>query len=165
MAIVCILLFAGIAYGFLAIKIMTVSSDLKLVKADLNEIQPTVDRIHEMESAKAQLMPKVTLLTKARESTLYWRNLMLDLSASLPDKTWLTAMTVTRDENGGTSNIALSGMSTKQALVGETMLRIGDHKSLKDVKLKYTNLGKLGKESTVNFELGAGLSGMEKKPQ
>lgn len=157
----------GVAlFTTLEIRNMQLQGDLNDVNVAESQIRPSLDEVERLKTAKSQLEPKVTLLGQAQSGTYYWKDFMLELTKSIPQKTWLTGVTVTKDDKGGNPVISLSGVSTRQALIGETMLLVGDHKDIKDVKLRSTSLGKTNKKTTViSFELAAEATGMENKPK
>lgn len=165
MAIVAVIVLAIGLYTALGIRCMVLLGDLATVRSSLAVLQPTVDRIHDLDAQRAKLEPKVILLSQAQQSTLHWRDIMLKLSDSLPEKTWLTSMNVARDNEGKAMGITLSGTSTRQALVGETMLRVGDTKGIENVKLRSTSASKVAEQPVVNFEVAASLAPLERKPK
>ncbi|HUV04569.1 MAG TPA: PilN domain-containing protein [Armatimonadota bacterium] len=145
--------------GFSAARQME-SLDRKLVK-----IQPTVDKIRQCEGEIAKLQPRLILLADSREQTLVWYSVLQDLARSMPANTWLNSVTTTRAAvtGPGPSNnqpappatVNVRGISTSQALIGETMLRLNQFPEFQRVDLSYTQNSEGRAVDCVEFQLAA----------
>jgi Tfp pilus assembly protein PilN len=90
--------------------------------------------------------------------TLRWRAVLQVISQSIPSNTWLSGLSTTG--SGEDTTLNLSGTSSSQSLVGETMTRIGSHPLFDRVDLRYTQAapGAPGDAfAHVNFDIGAHL--------
>ncbi|HVK04944.1 MAG TPA: PilN domain-containing protein [Armatimonadaceae bacterium] len=141
---------------YLGGRTLTLNGELASLNAEMLRLQPTLDRIAEVETETASLTPKVDTLEGARLSTLRWPTLFMAISQSLPSGTWLSNLTST----GGAedTNLTLTGMTSSQTLVGQTMSQIQLHPIFGKADLTFsntTNANTDDKVQRVQFEIKA----------
>jgi Tfp pilus assembly protein PilN len=115
---------------------LSMQNELREAEEKMRILQPKLDRIAEIEDSIADVQPRVSTLKQAKVNTLRWRAVLQVISQSIPQSTWLTAVTASGSE--GATSLRLSGYSDSQTLVGETMLRLQVHPLFQKVELDFT---------------------------
>ncbi|MGB9588054.1 MAG: PilN domain-containing protein [Armatimonadota bacterium] len=150
--------------GFMTTRVYTANREIGELDRKLAKIKPTVDKIHSYEAEISRLQPRLTLLANSREQTLVWYSLLQDLAQSMPANTWLSAMSTTHSTVSSNTTgsqpapsltVNLRGVSTSQALIGETMLRLGQFSEFERVDLDYTQNSPGRAAECVEFQLTA----------
>jgi Tfp pilus assembly protein PilN len=142
---------------------LSLSSDLADANSKMLKLQPTLDRIAEVEKQTRELKPKVETLQTAKMETLRWRSLFTVVSQSIPNSTWISSLSSTGGDGG---MITLNGTANSQSLVGDTMSRLGTHPVFDKVDLGFTQSSGKPEDvvQTVTFQINAHLrSTVEKK--
>lgn len=120
---------------FLTARRLSVGADLADANAQMQKLQPTLDRIAEVEKQTSELKPKVETLQTAKLETLRWRSIFTVVSQSIPNSAWITSLSSTGGEAGV---ITLNGTASSQTLVGDTMSRLGTHPVFDKIDLVFT---------------------------
>ena len=145
--------------SYIGARQITLRSSLGSADAKLARLQPTLGRIAEVEKATSALKPKLDTLQTAKEDTLRWRAMLQIVAQSVPSNAWLSG--ITSANIGDDTMISLTGTAGSQALVGETMSRLGAYPVFEKVELHYTQLlASSQKEDTtqrISFEIAAHL--------
>lgn len=141
---------------YLAARRLALGSDLADANAQLMKLQPTLDRIAEVEKQTGELKPKVETLQTAKLETLRWRSLFTVVSQSIPSNAWITSLSST---GGDTGSIVLNGTANSQTLVGDTMTRLGSHPVFDKIDLAFTQSSGDTKTTVqpVTFQINAHL--------
>jgi Tfp pilus assembly protein PilN len=146
--------------GWVCTKAYTIRTSINRLDAQIAKLQPVVKEIEQYESATKQLAPKLKLLGEAKDRTMRWYNSLDRLTQSLAASTFLTRIITSGDSTEGT-NISLSGVSSSQEKVGETMLRIQTIPDFENVNLAFTRKTANRDVSGFEFEVGASIKGGE----
>ncbi len=144
--------------GMMVLKISSTKADISGLNADIDKLRPTLSKIEYYNKEISTLKPKLDTLNLAKSDTLRWRRVLDDLSASLPQKTWLTRLAAQAPSDATKPEIlvSLSGVSASQQLVGETMLRMQDKVSDFDkLDLNFTQKANAGSRDAVEFQVAA----------
>jgi len=156
--------------SFFMARIFSAGLTLEKLSMDLKKIEPAVQRITTCQRLIKDLEPKLELLADSRESTLLWTNIMHDLSRSMPANTWLSNVSSnvitapsTDPKQKPTSKVVLTlaGTSVDQSLIGEAMLRFGQHGEVEKVDLNYTRRNPSMEVEAVDFDMAATLKPKE----
>jgi Tfp pilus assembly protein PilN len=141
---------------FVRAQIFETGASLNEVNQELSRLKPALDRLDQIQQARANLRPKLMVLDKAQSDTMRWYSVLVSLKRTVPTHAWLTSLNVEggRDE---AQTVRLDGVTESQSMVGETMLRLNATKLYQAVDLSYTQSGKLGDRDTVQFEVAAHL--------
>jgi Tfp pilus assembly protein PilN len=141
---------------FVRAQIFATGASLNAVNQELSRLKPALDRLDQIQQARANLRPKLVVLDKAQSDTMRWYGVLVSLKRTVPTHAWLTSLTVDggRDE---AQTVRLNGVTESQSMVGETMLRLNATKLYQAVDLDYTQSGKVGDRDTVEFEVAAHL--------
>lgn len=140
-----------------AIITMTVSA--QVTSARINDVaqqkvmlQDTVSRVERLQADMTALQPRVTTLLSAQNATNRWRGVLAEVSASLPENTWITSFAT---QSGTSEGFTITGQARSQALVGRAMLRMNRQQIIEAVTLKYTQADRAGEgiANAVNFEI------------
>jgi len=129
-------------------------------ETELKRLAPTLDRIHQAQTERLALKPKLTTLTNAQGATERWFGILDGLKRSIPPQAWLTSLVVEGAKEGEQA-IRFNGITVNQEKVGETMLRLNQLNQYQDINLHYTQAGKVGDRDTVQFEFAALLKPLE----
>ncbi len=126
------------------------------------QLQPTLDRIAQIEKDISVLKPKLDTLASAKQDTLRWRAMLQMVSQSVPGNAWLSG--IASSTTGQDTTITLTGVAGSQTLVGETMTRLGAFPVFDKVELRFTQLASAPGEAAqrVSFEIGAHLTSTPK---
>jgi Tfp pilus assembly protein PilN len=146
---------------FVRAQIFATGANLNAVQQELSRLKPALDRLDQIEQARATLRPKLMVLGKAQSDTMRWYDVLVSLKHTVPTQAWLTSLSVDggRDE---AQTVRLNGITDSQSLVGETMLRLNATNLYQAVDLDFTQSGKMGDRDTVEFEVAAHLPPAEK---
>ena len=157
--------------GFMTARVHSARWSISQLDRKLSKIQPTVDRIRSYESEIKKLEPRLNLLADSREQTLLWHTILLNLSRSMPESTWLNSLTTNQAAAAPPSSdagapapapiVTLAGVSVSQGLVGETMLRLNQFPEFDRVDLSYTQPGGDERSPAVQFQIAAKLKSSE----
>ncbi|MCE5313631.1 MAG: PilN domain-containing protein [Armatimonadota bacterium] len=157
------LILAVVLGGWVCTKAFNMRAEIRGLDEQIAKLQPVVKEIEQYESATTKLKPKLDLLGNAKDSTMRWYNSLDRLTQSLASSTYLTKISTSaaQDNKDESTVINLSGVSSAQARVGETMLRLQTIPDFDKVDLHYTQKTS-GKESTgIEFEIGAAMKGSD----
>ena len=160
--------------GFMTARVHADNARIDQLDNQMECIQPTVEKIRKYEAEIKELEPRLELLSRSRNRTMLWYNVLQDLGRSMPEKTWLTSMaTIAAPAESASSSgaskpapmpaVNLAGTSVSQRLVGEAMLRLNQCSEFERVDLSYTQQnGGAGKEG-LQFQIAAKLRSDEPK--
>lgn len=130
------------------------------LSAQIQNLQPKVNKIQALQDEMTAMQPKVDTLDGARADTLFWYTNLAAITNSLPAKTWLTSVGVVGGTGGDPGSgagadptITLAGVTLNQSLVGESMLRMNQAPGLDHVDLTSALQQKTGSTDTVAFQM------------
>lgn len=149
--------------GWVFTKTLTTRASIAELAAQMQALKPKIDKIKDLDKQTAELKPKVDLLNQAKDGTMLWYNTLDRLTQSMPSSTWLTRLSTTTDVRSKDLILNLNGVTSEQARVGETMMRLHSNPDFKSVDLHYTQKGSIEDVQTVEFEIGASLGGPDKE--
>lgn len=142
---------------YLGAERLKLDSDLADAQEKMQKLQPTLDRISEIQKQTASLKPKVDQLEKAKTETMRWRALFTVVSQSIPDQAWVQTLSST---GGDAGVITLTGVASSQSIVGDTMTRLGSHPLFDHIDLDHTQATATNVDGTVRqvgFQIAAHL--------
>lgn len=122
-------------------------------------LQDTVDKVNALQASIKSLQPRVNTLVQAQNSTDRWRGVLQSVSASLPDKTWVTSFQSKEPTNDKADSFTLTGQTVTQDRIGRTMLKLHDSVFVDRVDITFASQRQEGKG--ISFELSAALKPME----
>jgi len=155
------LVFAVALGGWVFMKTLTTRASIAELNAQLQTLEPSIKKVKNLEAKTAALRPKVDLLKQAKTNTMRWYNTLDRLTQSIPSSTWLTRLSTSTDVTTKALVLNLNGMTSEQARVGETMMRLQANPDFKSVDLHYTQKGTMNKAQAIEFEIGATFVGSE----
>ena len=148
--------------GWVFMKTLTTRASIAELNAQMQTLAPMIKKVKDLDKQTAQLRPKVDLLNQAKAGTMRWYNTLDRLTQSIPDSTWLTRLSTTTDVTTKALVLNVNGMTSEQASVGETMMRLQANPDFKSVDLHYTQKGTMNTMQAIEFEIGASFVGNEK---
>jgi Tfp pilus assembly protein PilN len=148
-----------VGLGFLTFLKESADSEESSLKAKAQKLQPLLDEIANYESEYGKLSPRVTTLVNAQETTSRWNRVLTHLSTQTPTETWLTNIRASQPDLKKPVQIAFVGLSARQELIGELILRLQGCTDLTDVGLKFSQEKNIQFGRQLEFEVNAGLDG------
>jgi Tfp pilus assembly protein PilN len=148
-----------VALGFLTFLRESAESEQSSLRAKAQKLQPMLDAIAKHQAEYGKLAPRVTTLTDAQETTNRWNRVLAHLSTQTPTETWLTQMRASQPDLKQPVQISFIGLSSRQELIGEFILRMQGSPDLKDVGLKFSQEKNVQFGAQLEFEVSAGLDG------
>lgn len=155
------LVFAVALGGWVFMKTLTTRASIAELNAQLQTLEPSIKKVKDLDAKTAKLRPKVDLLNQAKSNTMRWYNTLDRLTQSIPSSTWLTRLSTSTDITTKALVLNLNGMTSEQARVGETMMRLQANPDFKSVDLHYTQKGTMNNVQAIEFEIGATFVGNE----
>ena len=135
------------------------SSEESALRAKAQEVQPLLDQIQGTNAEYSKLAPRLKTLEDAQEATTRWNRVLAHLSTQTPSETWLTQMRAIQGDPKTPINVSFMGMSSKQELIGEFILRLQQLPDLLNVGLKYSQEKNAQFGRQLEFEVSADLDG------
>jgi Tfp pilus assembly protein PilN len=129
------------------------------VDAQTALLQDTVNKVETLQADIKNLEPRVNTLVRAQNSTDRWRGVMQAVSASLPDKTWVTSFQSKDAAKNSVEGFTVTGQTVTHDRIGRTMMKLNRSAFVKQLDLSYAAQRQEG--SGVSFELGAELKPLE----
>lgn len=148
--------------GYLTLKVESGRATIRSLQAKLEELAPYKDDITANLRKLAALKPRMDTLTKARMDTQRWWRILDHASLVMPPQTWLTSVRAQPSNDATTpTEIAWTGLSVEQNLIGELMLRLQACEDVADVQLKYTDQKKTSSGTGIEFQILCLVPGTE----
>lgn len=160
MVVIAEVLFAVCLGGWMCTMLWSTQIKITGLDRQIEKLQPVIKQIEDFESATNNLTPKLELLGHAKNQTMCWYNTLDKLTQSLPDATYLTRIatsvnSASTDKQAETV-VNLTGVSSAQARVGETMMRLQTIPDFSKVDLSFTR--KSGaKDTGIEFQIDASM--------
>lgn len=148
-----------LASGFLLVLKESAANEASDLKAKAQQVQPILDEVEATNREYGKLAPRVTTLTGAQETTTKWNRVLDHLAVQTPTETWLTTMRANQSDPKNPVAITFQGLSKRQELIGEFILRLQGSPDLANVGLKYTQEKPAQIGSQLEFEVNAELEG------
>lgn len=157
-------------FGFMTTRVYSANQQMGELDKKLVQLQPTVNKIKDYGTEIKKLEPRLNLLDNSRQQTLLWHSVLKNLACSMPQNTWVSSLATTNNTAAGTDSskqmpstvVDISGTTTSQALVGETMLRMNKFPEFDKVELNYTQQNGTD-NNLVEFKIGASLKPIDSK--
>jgi Tfp pilus assembly protein PilN len=164
------LVFVMALLGWVFMKTLTTRASIAELNAQMQTLAPSIKNVKDLDKQTARLRPKVDLLSQAKTNTMRWYNTLDRLTESVPASTWLTRLSTSTDITTKALVLNINGMTSEQANVGETMMRLQANPDFKSVDLHYTQKGTMNAVQAIEFEIGASFAspagtGSETTPQ
>ena len=150
--------------GFLMFQSEMAHSEESELQAHAQKMQPLVKRIDDNKAEFGELEPRLQTLENAQVITGRWGRILDHISKQTPPQTWLTAMRCAATDPSKPVTITFSGLSTKQLLVGEYILRLQNSQDLQNVGLRYTQEKTVVSGHDIEFEISADVNGSADQP-
>ncbi|MEN6581917.1 MAG: PilN domain-containing protein [Armatimonadota bacterium] len=144
--------------GWVCTRVITTKCQIRQMNEQLARLEPTVKEIASYDKAVKALTPKMDLLNNAKGRTMRWYNTLDGLTQSMAPSTYLTRISTTALQADNTPpTVSLTGVSSAQTRVGETMIRLQKIPDFESVDLHFTQQLMLKQSTGVQFEIGAAM--------
>jgi Tfp pilus assembly protein PilN len=144
-------------YGYLLFQSDALTSKQTNLELQLQRLEPTVSQIAKNKIVEQELQPRLASLEEASKLTDKWITIMDSLTVQTPPETWITAMRGTGQDPQTPIALTISGMSSRQELIGEFISRTQNDPALENVQLRFTNEKPVGAGKAIEFEVGADI--------
>ena len=142
--------------GWVITKTLTTRASIAELNAQMQTLTPKISKVTALDKKTAAIRPKVDLLNQAKARTMRWYSTLDRLTQSIPSSTWLTHLSTTTNVATKSLVLNIAGITSDQARVGETMMRLQANPNFKSVDLHYTQKGTAGAaQQAIEFEIGA----------
>jgi len=128
-----------------------VKSEIATINQKNKELRKKIGQVKDYEKKKADLDKKLAILQKLKDGKSGPVHLLDELSASLPDKLWLTKFS----EKSGKINLA--GVADSENTVAVFMKRLDSSPYYKNVELSVTEQTKAGGRKMQKFTLNCSV--------
>ncbi len=159
MVILAEFVFAIALGGWVFMKTLTTRTAIAELNSQMQVLTPKIRKVADLERKTAEIKPKVELLNKAKGRTMRWYNTLDKLTQSVPSSTWLTRIATSVSASQPDPILSINGVTSEQARVGETMMRLHSNPEFKSVDLHFTQKGSGNMGDSVEFEIGAAMAG------
>lgn len=151
-----------VGFGFLFLRSEALASEVRDLEAQAEALKPFKDAIETNQQLLAALMPRMETLNAARLDTERWSRILDHVGRVMPANTWLTNV-IAQQGNDATRpvEIAWTGMSTEQNLVGDLMLALQRSPDLQNLNLKYTETKNSSYGVGLEFQISSEVTGTE----
>lgn len=147
------------SFGYFMFQTDSLMKEEATLQAQTQKMQPIITQIESDERVFSTLQPRLRTLEDAIGSTDKWTNIMNHLLVQTPENTWLTGIRTTGSDPTKPITVSFIGLSGKQQLIGEFIMRLQNCKTLENVGLKYTQEKVVDRGSGIEFEVGADVIG------
>ncbi|HZH98210.1 MAG TPA: PilN domain-containing protein [Fimbriimonadaceae bacterium] len=144
------------ALHFQTEKLQSQESDLRVLA---QKTQPIMNEIEATQRSYADVAPRLKTLEDAQVATGRWNRILEHLALNTPSATWLTALRCTAADPTAPIGVSFAGLSNRQELIGEFMLRLQNCSDLEAVGLKFTAEKAIQNSRNIEFEVSANVAG------
>lgn len=132
------------------------ASDLQ---AKAQRIMPITEDIEKANLEVSKLEPRLTSLEDARRTTARWNRILDHLTINTPQEVWLTILRAQATDPKAPVMVSMTGMATRQELIGEFMLRLQNCEDLEAVNLRFSQEKPVEQVSRLEFQIDANVVG------
>jgi len=159
-------LLAGAANAYCIWQSEALDSDIAKIKADTDKNKDMIAQIDDNRRQLLDLAPRLKTLSDAQMMTQRWSTILEHLSKQTPPGAWLTSMRTQGTDPTKPLSTSFQGLSTRQELVGEFILRLQACPELENVNLKFTQEKIVTNGKGIEFDVSADIAGTaESKPK
>lgn len=157
---------AGGANAYCIWQSESLDSDIAKLKADTDKNKEKLAQIDENRRELLDLAPRLKTLSDAQLMTQRWGTILQHLSKQTPPGAWLTGMRTQGTDPTRPLTTSFQGLSNRQELVGEFILRLQACPDLENVNLKFTAEKIVSNGKGIEFDVSADIAGTaEAKPK
>lgn len=148
-----------VALGFLTFLKEQAEGEQSALQVKAQQLKPLLDEVEMNVSEYSKLAPRVTTLEGAQETTNRWNRIMAHLSTQTPAETWMTQMRAMQNDPKNPVTVSFIGLSMKQELIGEFILRLQGCTDLSNVNLKFSQEKNVQLGRQLEFEVTSDIEG------
>lgn len=163
-ALGCFVVAIGLAVGangFCILQGDQLDGDIAELKKEADKHQAMLTRIEQNRHEMLDLAPRLRTLSNAQIMTHRWGTILEHLSKQTPPGAWLSNVRCSSNDATKPIQLSFQGISTRQELVGEFMLRLQACAELQNVNLKFTGEKIASSGKGIEFDISAELAGTE----
>lgn len=144
-----------LGFGFFMYQTDSLLKEEATLKAQTQKMQPTITQIETDERSFAEMQPRLRTLEDATKATDKWTTILNHLLVQTPQNTWLTGIRTTAADATKPISVSFLGLSSKQQLIGEFIMRLQNCPTIENVNLKFTQEKMVDQSSAIEFEVSA----------
>lgn len=149
---------SALMFGFLFFETDAANKEAAQIEINVKKVAPILKGIEADEAAYAQMSPRVKTLEDAQAMTDKWVGILEHLATQTPKNTWLTGIRCAGSDVTKPIAVSFAGLSDKQELIGELMLRLQNSPHLDNVSLRYTQEKAVAQGTGIEFEISADIA-------
>lgn len=150
---------AGGANAYCIWQSEALDADIAKHKADTDKNKDMLAKIEENRRELLDLSPRLKTLSDAQLMTLRWSTILEHLSKQTPPGAWLTGVRTQGTDPTKPLVTSFQGISSRQELVGEFILRLQTCPELENVNLKFTAEKIVANGKGIEFDVSAEIAG------
>jgi Tfp pilus assembly protein PilN len=147
------------ANGYCIWQSESLDADISKLQADTNKNKGMLAKIEENRHQLNDLSPRLKTLSDAQDMTQRWASILDHLSKQTPPGAWLTGLVTQSTDPTKPLSTSFKGISTRQELVGEFMLRLQTCAELENVSLRFTGEKIISSNKGIEFDVTADIAG------
>ena len=128
-------------------------------QAQIEHANPIIEQTLNNQRQTKMLMPRLTTLENAQETTERWSRVLEHVSTQTPPQVWLTGVRCQAPDPTKPILVSFQGLSLSQEPVGELILRLQNCADLDRLTLKYTQEKLIEQSKATEFMVEADLVG------
>ena len=147
------------ANGYCILQSEMLDGNIAELKKEADKHKAMLTQIDKNREEMLDLAPRLKTLSNAQVMTKRWATILDHLSKQTPPGAWLSAIRTTSSDPTKPLMLSFQGISTRQELVGEFMLRLQACAELENVNLKFTGEKIATHGKGIEFDISAELAG------
>jgi Tfp pilus assembly protein PilN len=154
------------ANGYCLYQGESLESQIAVLKQENEKHKGMLAQIEQNRLELLDLAPRLKTLSNAQVMTQRWSTILDHLSKQTPPGAWLTSVRSQGSDPSKPLQTSFQGLSSRQELVGEFILRLQACKELENVNLKFTAEKIVNTGKGIEFDVSAEVAGTaEAKPK
>lgn len=154
------------ATGFCIFESDRLDAQIATLKTESDKHKSILGEIEQNKLQLADLSPRLHTLGNAQVMSQRWATILDHLSKQTPPGSWLTSVRSTSSDPSRPIQANFQGLSARQELVGEFILRLQACPELENVNLRQTQEKIVGNGRGIEFDVQADIAGTaEAKPK
>lgn len=145
--------------GLLMFENEVAHSEEAALLAKAQKLEPLSKRIEANNNDYADLSPRLATLENAQLVTGRWSRILDHLSRQTPEATWLTGLRCSASDPTKPVQVTFAGLSEKQELIGDFILRLQSCPDLANVALRFTDEKPAANTHDIEFEITSDVQG------
>lgn len=154
------------ANGYCVLESESLDGQITTLRKDSDKHKEILTQIEDNRLQLAEFAPRLQTLGNAQVMSQRWATILDHLSKQTPPGSWLTAVRSSGTDPAKPLQTSFQGLSARQELVGEFILRLQACPELENVSLRFTQEKIVASGKGIEFDVQADIAGTaEAKPK